>query len=337
MTDTDTVAPPEPKSAARPADTPDPVATTPLVLGAMFFGTTIDEDTSFALLDRFVQRGGSWIDTADCYAFWTSQTGQGGDSERLLGRWLAARPGIRAQVRISTKIGAEPLWAGSRDHGQRAGLSHRAVHAAFAGCLDRLGTDHVDLLWLHEEDRTVPIEQTVDSVGELTAAGSVRRVGGSNHPAWRIERARAHALASGLQPIDALQLNHTYLARRPGARHPTVRHRFGVLDDEQVDYAAEHGLETWAYGPLLSGAYDNPAKPVPDVFDHPGTERRLAALDAVAADTGATRGQVVLAWLVAHGIRPILGGSKLYQLDAALDGAALRLSADQLARLDGAA
>jgi aryl-alcohol dehydrogenase-like predicted oxidoreductase len=318
------------------AVTAEVVPTTPLVLGAMFFGVTIDEDTSFALLDRFVERGGSWIDTADCYSFWASATGQGGDSERLLGRWLAARPGVRDRVRISTKIGAEPLWAGSWEQ-QRMGLSRRAVHEAFAGSLDRLGVEHVDMLWLHVEDRSTPIEETIDAVGELTRAGTVRRVGASNHPAWRLERARAHAQTSGLLPIDALQLNHTYLAKRPDAQHPTVSHRFGLLNDEHRDYAAAHGLELWAYGPLLSGAYDNPQKPIPEAFTHLGNERRLAALDEVAAATASSRGQVVLAWLVAHGVRPILGGSKLYQLDAAVDGAALTLSPEQLARLDEAA
>lgn len=309
-----------------------PVPSTPLVLGAMFFGTTIDEETSFALLDRFVAGGGSWIDTADCYSFWTSGTGQGGDSERVLGRWLAARPGMRERVLISTKVGAEPLWAGSSPY--RAGLSPRAVHEAFAGSLARLGTDHVDLLWLHMEDRTVRIEDTVEAIGELTAAKAVSRVGASNHPAWRVERARTYAVARGLLPIDALQLNHTYLAKRPGAAHPTVRHRFGLLEDEQRDYADTHGMEIWAYGPLLTGAYDNPDKPIPEAFDHVGTDRRLAALDEVAAATGAARGQIVFAWLVAHGIRPILGGSKLYQLDEAFQAAALTLTPAQLDLLD---
>jgi aryl-alcohol dehydrogenase-like predicted oxidoreductase len=325
------------RSAVSTSQTPVPrtVRTTPLVLGAMFLGVTIDEDTSFALLDRFVERGGSWIDTADCYSFWASASGQGGDSERLLGRWLAARPGIREQVRISTKLGAEPLWAGSPKQ-QRTGLSRRAVQDAFAGSLERLGIDHVDMLWLHMEDRTVPIEETVDAIGDFVVSGTVRRVGASNHPAWRVERARAHAVATGRLPIDALQLNYTYLAKRPGTQHPTVNHPFGLLSEEQHDYATEHRLEVWAYGPLMTGAYDNPDKAISEAFEHPGTDRRLAALDAVATATGTSRGQVVLAWLVAHGIRPILGGSKLYQLEAAFDGAALQLSAEQLTHLDSA-
>lgn len=299
----------------------------------MMFGTAVDEETSFALLDRFVERGGVWIDTADCYAFWAADDGHGGASERLLGRWLAARPGVRERVRIATKLGAEPLWAGSFPAG-REGLSPRAVRDAFAGSLDRLGLDAVDLLWLHMEDRATPIEDTVEALAELTSSGRVARVGASNHPAWRVERARAHARRLGSTPIDALQHNSTYLRPRPGT-NPTD-HPFGVLSDEHRDYADAHRLEVWAYTPLLSGAYDNPAKPIPDIYDHPGSTRRLEALDAVAAEVGATRGQTVLAWHVARGIRPMLGGSKLAQLDAAMDAVRIVLSDAHVARLDAA-
>lgn len=299
----------------------------------MMFGTAVDEETSFALLDRFVERGGVWIDTADCYAFWAADDGHGGASERLLGRWLAARPGVRERVRIATKLGAEPLWAGSFPAG-REGLSPRAVRDAFAGSLDRLGLDAVDLLWLHMEDRATPIEDTVEALAELTSSGRVARVGASNHPAWRVERARAHARRLGSTPIDALQHNSTYLRPRPGT-NPTD-HPFGVLSDEHRDYADAHRLEVWAYTPLLSGAYDNPAKPIPDIYDHPGSTHRLEALDAVAAEVGATRGQTVLAWHVARGIRPMLGGSKLAQLDAAMDAVRIVLSDAHVARLDAA-
>ena len=306
-------------------------AASPLVLGAMMFGTTIDERTSFALLDRFVERGGEWIDTADCYAFWASDDGRGGASERVLGRWLAARPGVRELVRISTKLGAEQVGPKPWPAG-RQGLSPAAVKAAFAGSLDRLGIDRVDLLWLHQEDRSTPIEETVDALGSLAAD----RFGASNHPAWLVERGRAHARATGARPFDALQLNATYLRPRAGTLPDGVVHRFGVLSDEQSDYAAEHELEVWAYTPLLSGAYDNPAKKVPEVYDHPGNQARLAALDTVSAALGATRGQTVLAWLVSQGIRPMLGGSKVDQLDAALDAVQISLTAEQRRTLDEA-
>lgn len=305
----------------------------PLVLGAMSFGTLVDEDTSFALLDRFVERGGTWIDTADCYSFWASESGHGGASEEVIGRWLAARPGARQQVRISTKVGAEPLWPGSWPE-HRTGLSPRAIGAAVEGILDRLGVGRIDLLWLHQEDRAVAIEDTVDALAALTSAGTVNRVGASNHPAWRIERARAHAKSIGSVPIDAFQLNSTYLRTRPGTLPPGVAHPFGVLSDEQRDFARDNGIEVWAYTPLLSGAYDNQAKPVPEVYDHPGTTRRLAVLEEIAAARGVGRGQIVLAWQLARGIRPIVGGSRVEQLDAAMDAASISLTAQEFDRLD---
>lgn len=305
----------------------------PLVLGAMSFGTLVDEETAFTLLDRFVERGGTWIDTADCYSFWASGSGHGGASEEVLGRWLASRPGARQQVRISTKVGAEPLWPGSWPE-HRTGLSPRAIRTAVEGSMRRLGIDRIDLLWLHQEDRAVTIEETVDGVATLTAGGAVSRVGASNHPAWRIERARAHAKETGSIPIDAFQLNSTYLRTRPGTLPPGVAHPFGVLSDEQRDFAAANGIEMWAYTPLLSGAYDNLAKPVPEVYEHPGSTRRLAVLEQIAAERDLGRGQVVLAWQLAHGIRPILGGSKLDQLEIAMDAAEVALTPEEIGRLD---
>ena len=305
----------------------------PLVLGAMLFGTRIDEDTSFALLDRFVEAGGEWIDTADCYAFWESESGFGGDSERLLGRWFAARPGVRDRVKLATKLGSEPTVKGGWPE-RRMGLSATAVRDAFSGSLDRLGLDRVDRLWLHLEDRSIPIEETVDAVAGLVAAGQVDRVGASNHPAWRVERARHHALSTGTLPIDALQHNATYLRPRPGTLVPGVAHRYGILSDEQRDFAATEGLDIWAYTPLMLGAYDNPAKEFPEVYDHLGNAARLEVLSDAAAALGMQRGQVVLSWLVASGIRPMLGGSKLDQLDLALEAAAFTLPQEWLERLD---
>jgi aryl-alcohol dehydrogenase-like predicted oxidoreductase len=228
-------------------------------------------------------------------------------------------------VKIATKLGAEPTVVGGWPE-QRQGLSAAAVRTALAGSLDRLGVDSVDLLWLHQEDRSVPIEETVDAISDFVAMGTVDRVGASNHPAWRIERARQHAINSGTCPIDALQLSTSYLRPRPGTLPPGNVHRFGVLDDEHVDLAAENDIELWAYTPLLSGAYDNRDKQFPEVFDHPGSTRRLAALHEVSAALGMSRSQVKLAWLVGRSpsIRPILGGSKIEQLDIALRQAECR-------------
>ncbi|MFX4293512.1 aldo/keto reductase [Streptomyces bohaiensis] len=306
-----------------------------LVLGTMNFGTTVPESEAHALLDRFVERGGRWIDTADCYAFWRGASGRGGDSEAVLGRWLAARPGARDRVLLATKTGAEPVVPGAAD-GPRTGLSAEAIRSAARASLHRLGVDRVDLFWAHMEDRATDLAETVDALAELTDSGRALRVGASNHPAWRVERARALATARGARPVDAIQLSHSYLRPRPGA--PTTEHPFGDLSEEQLDHAAASGMEVWAYTPLLRGAYDVPERALPAAYRHPGTTARSAALAAVADELGLSAGQVVLAWLAggAVPVLPILGASRLWQLDAAFDAVTTPLPAALRRRLDEA-
>lgn len=125
-----------------------------LALGAMFIGTRTDERTSFELLERFVEAGGTVIDTADCYSFWVDHTGHGGQSESLLGRWFAARPGMRDRVYLSTKVGAEPRVPGGFPDNVE-GLSAVTIKQAVQGNLERLCTERIDLYWAYMEDRSV--------------------------------------------------------------------------------------------------------------------------------------------------------------------------------------
>ena len=304
-----------------------------LVLGAMNYGTTVDEGRACALLDTFVERGGTWIDTADCYSFWNDPSGVGGASERVLGRWLAARPG--APVQVATKVRHQPLvphrWPESAE-----GLSAGAIRKGIAGSLERLGVESVALLWAHAEDRTVPLAETVAAFGELVADGTVRRLGASNHAAWRTERGRALATALGVEPWTMLQLRHSYVQPRPGRQLPGDGHMHA--SQEQLDHADAEGLAVWAYSPLINGAYVRDDRPLPEEYDHPGTTRRLAALADVARETGATANQVVLAWLLGGipPVSPILGASTVAQLEECLAARDLVLDTAQRARLDGA-
>jgi len=305
-----------------------------VVLGAMYFGTRVDEATSLALLDRFVDGGGRWIDTANAYSFWADPSGVGGQSEALIGRWLAARPGVRDRVRISTKVRHQPTvphrWPESAE-----GLSAAAIRSGVEGSLKRLGTDVIDLYWAHAEDRDVPLDETVGAFGELAARGVVRRLGASNHAAWRVERARAVARERGVAGWTAVQLRHTYVQPRPGAELPDDGHM--VASAEHLDYvAANPRFLLWAYTPLVNGAYVRDDRPLPAAYDHPGTTRRLAVLAEVADEVGASAGQVVLAWLLGGTPRamPIVGVSVAAHLDDALAAADLRLGAEQRARLD---
>ena len=305
---------------------------TDLVLGTMYFGTRTDRATSFALLDRFVEAGGTTLDTANCYAFWVSGTGHGGQSEALIGEWLRANPGLRERLTLATKVGVEPL-----DGGGVEGLGAETVRRESGRSLERLGVDRIDLYWAHGEDRRTPIEETTEALGELVTAGTVGRVGISNHPTWLVERSRNHARAHGLEPASALQLTTSYVEPRPGAAVEGKDHRFGWVTDETIDYLERNdGIELWAYSPLVQGSFDRDDRPFPQAYDHSGTTDRLAALTEVAGELGVARSQVVLAWLLHRSpqVRPIVGVSSLEQLEPALAAAELDLDAATMARLD---
>lgn len=309
-----------------------------MVLGAMLFGTSIPEDRSFDLLDRFVDGGGTVIDTANCYAFWASPTGSGGQSEETIGRWLSRRPGMRDRISLSTKVGCEPTGPGEYP-ASAEGLSAPVVRQAVRDSLRRLGTDHVDLYWAHREDRHIGLEETVSAFGEVVSDGLAVRLGASNHALWRVERARRIAEDHGLTGFTAIQQRYSYVHPRPFETLESQDHRFGWVTDETLDYTQSHReVDLWAYTPLLNGSFDRTDRPFAEQYRHRGTDRRMAALAEVAAETGASRGQVVLAWLIGGtpAVTPIVGVSSVEQLDQALAGSRLELTEDQRTRLDTA-
>src|SRR3954452_1732263 len=132
-----------------------------VALGAMLMGTVTDEDTSFAILDRYVEAGGTFIDTANNYAFWVNGT-QGGESEQLLGRWLKSR-GVGDELTIATKVGGRPPRPAHQLSENLEGRSARVVHGALERSLDNLGRDHVDLSYAHIDDPAVPLEEQVET------------------------------------------------------------------------------------------------------------------------------------------------------------------------------
>ncbi|KUO06223.1 aldo/keto reductase [Streptomyces caeruleatus] len=308
-----------------------------LALGAMLFGSRTDEETSFAVLDRYVEAGGTFIDTSDNYAFW-EDGGQGGQSEELLGRWRRSR-GVGDGIVIATKLGARPLAPGTGYVDNAEGLSAKVIRESAERSRDRLGVAKLDLLYAHIEDQRVPLKETVEGFAELVAEGTVGLLGVSNHAMWRVERARALAAAAGLPGYEVLQYAHSHL--RPRLDVPD-----GLFPDGSLGHAgpdllgylrAEPGLALVAYSPLLKGAYTHPDR-LPADFDHPGTPARLKVLHEVARETGATVNQVVLAWQIGAElpILPLVGASSVAQLEESLAAVDLELTADQRARLDAA-
>ncbi|MYU25056.1 aldo/keto reductase [Streptomyces sp. SID8352] len=309
-----------------------------LALGAMLFGSFTDERTAFALLDRYVEAGGTLIDTSDNYAYW-HDGGQGGQSEELLGRWRRSR-GVGDEVLIATKLGARPLAPGTGFLDNPEGLSAGTIREAADRSRERLGVERLDLLYAHIDDPTVPQEETVEAFGALVAEGTVGLLGVSNQAAWRVERARALAAAAGLPGYEVLQYQHSLLRPRfdvPSGLFPDGS--LGHAGPDLIGYLrAVPGLTLVAYSPLLAGAYVREDKPLAPDYDHPGTPARLAVLRDIARETGATANQVVLAWQIGAElpIVPLAGASTTAQLEENLAAVDLELTADQRARLDAA-
>lgn len=298
-----------------------------LCLGAMYLGTRNDEAESFALLDQYIDAGGTFIDTANIYAHWVPG-GQGGESERLLGRWMKAR-GNRDRLFIATKVGFEYADVPRE-------LSPARIEAEVDKSLRRLGTDTIDLYYAHVDDRTTPIRDTLATFDRLVQAGKVRFIGASNYKAWRLERAHAVSKADGLAEFCCLQQRYTYLRPRPGASFgPQI-----AVNDDMLDYVESRAGEftLLAYSTLLAGAYARRDRPIPPEYAGPDSDARLAALAAVAAETGATANQVLLAWMMQHPspVIPLIAASQPEHLQENIDALNVTLSPEQMQRLDSA-
>ncbi|WP_425955955.1 aldo/keto reductase [Xylanimonas sp. McL0601] len=308
-----------------------------LCLGTMFMGSRTDEATSFALLDHFVEAGGSFLDTANNYNSWAG--GYGRESEDLLGRWLASR-GTRDQVRLATKLGAakkDPaLPLSSTPPTNYQGLTPDVVAREARESLRHLGVEHIDLLYGHVDDRETPLADTVGAFGKLQAEGLVGVTGISNVSLWRVVEAREEAARQGVHPYAVVQQQLSYAYPTPSVGN------LSWGSPELLDYARSTGvpgrppLTVVAYSPLLQGAYTRADKPLFWGYDHATTHARVDALHDAARELGATPNQVVIAWLLGGEVPvvPLVGASTLAQLDEALDAVELDLGPELRARLD---
>ena len=290
-----------------------------LVLGGNVFGWTASGAEAFRILDRFVEAGGTMIDTADVYSAWVPGH-KGGESERLIGEWLRRR-GRRDDVLIATKVGFS--------EGLSAGVIERGIEAS----LERLGTTHVDLYYSHKDDPETPFEETLGTFDRLVRAGKVRAIGASQIDANRLEQALAVSADNGLVPYTVLQTWYNMMERP----------RF---EEALAGVAQAHGLGVLPFYGLangfLSGKYRSEADlkksirgdRVAEYLNDRGLAV-LAALDEVAAETGATPAQVALAWTAAQpGVTaPIASATSMAQLEELIGAMTLELDAGQLERL----
>jgi len=306
-------------------------AVSSLCLGTMTFGDESDEKVAHAQLDMFAEAGGTFVDTADVYS--------AGESERIIGRWLASRPaGVTEPVVLATK-GRFPMAADPNG----AGLSARHLTRALDASLTRLGVEAVDLYQAHAWDPVTPIEETLRTLDGFVRAGKIRYYGLSNFTGWQLTKAILVARALGLAEPVSLQPQYSLLVRE--------------IEYEIVPAVLDAGLGMLPWSPLgggwLTGKYrrdqrptgatrlgDNPERGM-EAWDRRGTSRTwdvVEAVQGVAEARGASMAEVALAWV---NDRPgvtatILGARTTDQLEANLRAAGLHLTAEETGVLDEA-
>jgi aryl-alcohol dehydrogenase-like predicted oxidoreductase len=295
----------------------------PLALGGNVFGWTADEASSFAVLDAFVDAGGTMIDTADVYSAWVPGH-RGGESETVLGRWLTRDPSKRDKVIIATKVGF------------MAGLAPDTIAPACEASLQRLGIDVIDLYYHHKDDPQVPLADSLGAMDALVKAGKVRAVGLSQYSAERLDEAMRTARDNGIERPCALQAWYNLVEREKlegPLRDVALAHGLGIIPF----YGLANGFLTGKYRTKEDLGKSTRGDRVAEYLKGKGM-RVLAALDRIASETGAPLAAVALAWTNAQpGITATLASAtsleQLKQLTAAMD---LELTPEQIAFLNEA-
>lgn len=301
--------------------------TPPLVLGGNVFGWTIDKAESFRVLDAFVDAGGVMIDTADVYSAWV-EGNKGGESEAIIGEWLR-QSGKREKVLIATKVGMLDGEGGTK-------LAPARIAAAAEASLRRLGVDTIDLYFAHQDDEEVPQEEYLAAFDTLIKAGKVRALGASNFHAARLKSALDIAARTGLPHFRVLQPEYNLLSRHKfegELQDLCIAHNIGVIPYYGLaagfltgKYRSEADFGKSVRGGRMAAFLEGKGKPV------------LAAMDAIAAETGASLAQIALAWLAAQpGVTaPIASATSVAQVEELVGSWKVRLSPDQIDRLTAA-
>ncbi|RIJ53117.1 aldo/keto reductase [Clavibacter lycopersici] len=289
----------------------------PLSFGGNVFGWTADEATSFQLLDAYTAAGGNFIDTADVYSAWKPGN-SGGESEEIIGRWIASR-GRPDDLVIATKVGSlESAKGTSRD----------SVRRGVEASLRRLGVDAIDLYYAHVDDQDTPIEETVMALAELVAEGKVRAIGASNYTAERLQAALDVSTREGIARFEVLQNRYNLVAR-------------DAYEGELADLLIREGIASAPYSGLASGfltgkyrgaEVDSPRSGAASKYLDDHGRALLEVLDRVAEAHGVSVTTVSLAWLRAQPsvTAPIASARDLTQLPDLLASVELELTADEI-------
>lgn len=295
----------------------------PLALGGNVFGWTADAKASFAVLDAFVDAGGTMIDTADVYSAWVDGH-RGGESETVIGDWLRRDPSKRAKVVIATKVGF------------MTGLAPETIATACDESLRRLGIETIDLYYHHKDDRTVPLADSLGAMDALVKAGKVREIGLSQYSAERVEEAMRAARDNEFARPCALQTWYNLVDREKlegPLRDAALANGLGIIPF----YGLANGFLTGKYRTQEDLAKSTRGDRVKSYLEGRGM-RVLQALDQVRSETGAPLAAIAIAWTNAQpGIAATLASAtSLEQLGELTVAMNLSLTRDQIERLDKA-
>lgn len=300
----------------------------PLCIGGNILGWTVDEATSYVLLDAMLDAGLSFIDTADVYSSWAPGN-SGGESEGIIGRWMRSR-GNRDKVILATKVGS-PMGEGKK------GLSARYIAEAVEASLQRLQTDVIDLYQSHWDDPDTPFEETLGAYQRLIEQGKVRAIGASNLDPARLQESLDVAARTGLPRYETLQPEYNLYAREGfenGLAELCQREEIGVI----TYFSLASGFLSGKYRSAADAGKSQRGKGIVDKYLNPRGHAILEALDEVSSALGATPTQVALAWLMAKPAvtAPIASATTLEQLADLAAAVDLSLSPEQVQRLDSA-
>jgi aryl-alcohol dehydrogenase-like predicted oxidoreductase len=293
-----------------------------LCLGGNVFGWTANRDESFAVLDAYTAAGGNFVDTADVYMA-GAPGNSGGESETIIGEWLAARPGKRDDFIIATKVGKLP----GLDN-----LRAETIRKAADESLKRLGVETIDLYYSHFDDHDTPLAETLGAFGELIEAGKVRYIAASNYSGARLSEALEIAERDGLPRYVALQPHYNLMERDYESDQRAVCEREDIACFPF--YALAKGFLTGKYRPGGEKIDSVRAEGASQYLDERG-EKMLSALDAIAAAHGVQPAAVAVAWLREQPtvLAPIASARNQDQLKPLIASASLELTIDELDRL----
>ncbi len=299
----------------------------PVCFGGNVFGWTIDQATSFEILDTFVAAGGNFIDTADVYSKWVPGN-QGGESETILGKWLSQRRN-REQIVIATKVGSDMGLNGK-------GLSRKHILQAVDDSLQRLQTDYIDLYQSHIDDESTPIEETLETYAELLRQGKVRVIGASNYSAARLAQALQVSQQHGYPRYESLQPLYNLYDRSDYEQELEplcLQQEIGVISY----FSLASGFLSGKYRSQEDIANSSRAGMVKKYLNARGL-RILAALDEVAKTYDTTPTQVSLAWLITRKsiTAPIVSATKVEQLNEIIKALDLKLDSASIQLLEQA-